>query len=136
MELQVGVKVLLRNKEGKYLLLRRSPVKYGEVRGSWDIAGGRINPGTPLLENLKREVKEETNLDLNEIPKLIAAQDILLAPGRHVVRLTYKGTIEGEPTLDTEENTEYKWLSLIEVKNLENTDIYLKELLDKGLMDD
>ncbi len=64
MELQVGVKVLLRNKENKYLLLRRSPEKYPNAPLDWDIVGGRINPGLTLLDNLKREVKKETGLDL------------------------------------------------------------------------
>jgi len=64
MELQVGVKVLLRNREGKYLLWRRSLIKYPNIGHKWDIVGGRINPGIALLDNLKREVKEETNLDL------------------------------------------------------------------------
>jgi len=35
--LQVGVKALLKNKQGKYLLLKRSSVKYPEVEGHWDI---------------------------------------------------------------------------------------------------
>ncbi|HEA84446.1 MAG TPA: NUDIX hydrolase, partial [Candidatus Wildermuthbacteria bacterium] len=62
MELQVGVKILLQNKDGKYLLVRRSPEKYPEIeaKNSWGIVGGRIIPGSPLFENLKREVKEET----------------------------------------------------------------------------
>lgn len=53
MELQVGVKVLLKNPEGKYLLVKRSNKKYPEVGATWDIVGGRIDPGLPLLENLK-----------------------------------------------------------------------------------
>ncbi len=60
MNLQVGVKALLKNSAGKYLLLRRNPEKYPEVGATWDIVGGRIDPGTPLFENLKREVYEET----------------------------------------------------------------------------
>src|SRR3989344_8931904 len=90
-DLQVGVKILLKNKDGKYLLLRRSLKKYPEIQGRWDIVGGRINPGSTLLENLKREVKEETGLTLTGTPRLLAAQDILRNNGRHVVRLTYLG---------------------------------------------
>ena len=97
MELQVGVKALLQNKEGKYLLIRRSSDKYPEVGPKWDIVGGRINSGETLMENLKREIKEETNLDMKKEPKLVAAQDILRVPGMHVVRLTFVGEIEGEP---------------------------------------
>ncbi len=137
MELQVGVKALLRNREGRFLLLRRLPAKYPEAPNRWDIVGGRINPGQTLLENLKREIKEETSLDLVEEPRLIAAQDITNVPGRegrHVVRLTYTGNIDGNPILDTEENIEYKWLTLDEIRKIENLDIYFRELLDSGLI--
>jgi ADP-ribose pyrophosphatase YjhB (NUDIX family) len=135
--LQVGVKALLKNKDGKYLLIRRSPAKYPEAPNRWDIVGGRINPGESLLENLKREIKEETNLDLMEEPRLVAAQDIINVRGhekRHVVRLTYVGNIEGEPVLDTEENVEYKWLTLEEIAEIEDLDVYFRELLDKNMI--
>ena len=136
MILQVGVKVLLKNKQGKYLLARRNPEKYPEAGGArWDIVGGRIEPGTSLLENLKREVKEETGLNLINKPKLIGAQDILRVPGRHIVRLSYIGNIKGEPSI-SEEHTESNWFSLDEVKSLpkDKIDIYLKELIDKELI--
>ncbi len=133
MELQVGVKALLKNKEGKYLLLRRSSEKYPEVGEKWDIVGGRINPGESLLQNLKREVKEETNLDLVAEPKLAAAQDILRVPGKHVVRLTYVGEIDGEPKLDGD-HTEFGWFTMAEMKKLEKLDSYFKELLNKDLV--
>ncbi|MEK7173317.1 MAG: NUDIX hydrolase [Patescibacteria group bacterium] len=130
MELQVGVKILLRNKDGKYLLIKRSPIKYPNASGSWDIAGGRIEPGSTLFDNLKREVKEETNLDLIEQPKLIGAQDILRVPGKHIVRLTYIGTAEGQVKLDEKENIEFKWLAIDEIKKISDLCVYLKELLD------
>lgn len=129
MELQVGVKILLRNKDGKYLVLRRSKIKYKEVGAEWDIAGGRIEAGNTLLDNLRREVKEETGLEIKYEPKLITAQDIL-KKDKHVVRLTYVGAAEGEVVL-SEEHTEYKWLSLEEISKLEPVDPYFKEILSK-----
>lgn len=131
--LQVGVKIPLLNKEGKYLMLRRSLEKYPEIKGRWDIVGGRIEPGTNLLENLKREVKEETNLELSEEPRLIAAQDIIRNNGRHVVRLTYVGKANGDIILDESENDMYQWYAEEELKNLDDVDIYFKELLDNKL---
>lgn len=132
--LQVGVKILLQNKEGQYLLLRRSLEKYPEVKGRWDIVGGRIDPGKSLLDNLKREIKEETGLLLKGAPTLIAAQDILRNPEKHVVRLTYLGKGDGKIALDTSENDMYKWYSWGELESLEDVDIYFKELLnDKSL---
>lgn len=133
MELQVGVKALLRNKEGKYLLVKRSPEKYPEAANRWDIVGGRINPGQTLVENLKREIKEETNLDLKKEPNLVAAQDILRIAGKHIVRLTFVGEIDGMPELD-EDHTEFRWLTEEEVMNIDHLDIYVKELIDKRII--
>ncbi len=134
MELQVGVKIFLKNKDGKYLLLERSEAKYPDANGRWDIVGGRINPGTPLLENLKREVREETGLEITGEPRLVYAQDIIRTGKRHVVRLSYAGDADGEPNLDTEENTAYQWLSLQEIKNHKNLDVFVKEIVDKNLI--
>ena len=133
MRLQVGVKILIQNKRGKYLLLHRNTEKYKGVKGEWDIVGGRIKLGTPLLENLQREVQEETGLTLVGKPQLIAAQDILLEE-KHVVRLTYVGsTAEGEVVLNIEENDEYQWYTKEEMEQEENLDVYLKELLQKNI---
>lgn len=78
MELQVGVKIILQNNEEKFLLLQRNLEKYPGIKqnDSLDIVGGRIQAGISLLENLKRDVFEETKLNLVGEPKLIAAQDI------------------------------------------------------------
>lgn len=128
-ELQVGVKTLLKNPDGEYLVLRRNKEKYPNMTGQWDIPGGRIEPGTTLMENLRREVWEETNLKLESEPRLIATQDILRMQGKHVVRLTYLSEASGEPSLD-EEHNEYKWLPLEKLKSLRGLDRYLKELFD------
>ena len=123
MNLQVGVKILLKDDSGKYLLLRRSKEKYPELHGQWDIAGGRIEAGTLLIENLKREIAEETGLDLVGEPELIFAQDIL-GTDNHVVRLTYTGVASGRIRL-SDEHDEYRWFSLDEIKKLDDLDSYV-----------
>jgi len=134
MKLQVGVKIFLRNKEGKYLLVKRNPEKYKTVKGDWDIVGGRIEPGETLIKNLEREVDEETKLEISSAPQLIYAQDIIPNEEKHVVRLSYLGQTEGEPILDTDENISYEWLTLDEIKNKDGLDIYVKEIIEKGLI--
>jgi len=129
MDLQVGVKALLKNREGKYLLLRRNAKRYPEIGSVWDIVGGRINPGKSLLENLKREIFEETQLALEVEPRLIAAQDILRAD-KHVVRLTFVGEIEGTPILHEEHDT-FGWFTIEEMKTMDQLDKFLKEVLVK-----
>ena len=135
--LQVGVKALLKNQEGKYLLLHRSLEKYPEVtQNRWDIVGGRIDPGTDLLNNLKREIKEETGQDLQGQPKLIGAQDILRVPGKHIVRITYLGEIDGEIKIDPEEHDDYRWFTLEEIKQRDDIDKYFMELLNNNSFND
>jgi len=128
MELQVGVKVLLRNPEGKYLLIRRaSQEKNGP--GKWDISGGRMNAGSTMMENLEREVMEETGLTMSSNPVVLGIQDMLW-PDRHVVRITHTGTVEGEPRL-SEEHSEYRWATLEEILtfNEREFDAYLRKLI-------
>ncbi len=136
--LQVGVKVLLKNPEGKFLLLRRNPKKYPEIGPKWDIVGGRIDIGSTLLDNLKREVMEEVGLEITSEPRLVGGQDILHIerfPGRHVVRLTYTADTAGIPKID-EESLEYCWLTRSEIEELpiDELDQYFKEILDKKLL--
>ncbi|MBI2463175.1 MAG: NUDIX hydrolase [Candidatus Spechtbacteria bacterium] len=128
MELQVGVKILLRNPLGHYLLVKRSADLYPEVGAKWDIVGGRIVPGFTLKENLQREIKEEIGLDYEGEPRLLGAQDILRIQDKHVVRLTYVGEIKGEPVVDGKENTEARWFTREEIQHLEPLDIYFQEL--------
>lgn len=126
-KLQVGVKIVLKDNEGKYLVLCRSAEKYPEVGAQWDIVGGRINTGLSLMENLSREVKEETGLDLAREPKLITAQDIIKTD-KHVVRLTYVGAASGVVTL-SDEHSEYRWLSMDELLTIEPLDPYFKKII-------
>jgi len=134
MELQVGVKVFLENNQGEFLLLHRNLKKYPAVQGTWDIVGGRINVETPLIENLSREVFEETGLTLTSQPTLIYAQDIFVEDKKHVVRLTYRASTEGVIVLDTSENDSCTWLTIDAMKEKDDLDIYIKDILDQNLL--
>ncbi len=127
--LQVGVKVILLDKNGKILLLKRNADVYKKTAGSWDIPGGRINPSSPLEANLEREVREETTLKLDKDDlRLLAAQDIILED-KHVVRLTYIGRATGEIELRDGENTEFQWVGPSEALDIVELDKYLRGVL-------
>lgn len=132
--LQVGVKVFLKNENKKYLLLKRFQERYPNVKNPWDIPGGRIIPGTKLIENIKREVREETGLEIFGEIKLVGAQDIIRLPEKHIVRLTFTSSTKGTPVLDGE-STEFKWLNQKEILDLEGLDEFTKELILQGVLD-
>jgi len=135
MDLQVGVKVLLKNSEGKFLLIRRASAE-ANGPGKWDIPGGRMNAGSTMKENLAREVHEETGLSMTSEPIVLGIQD-LLWPNRHVVRITHSAAADGTPTL-SEEHSEYRWVSLQDILSLneEEFDTHLRTLLEskRGLL--
>lgn len=129
----VGVKAFVQDSRSRFLLVRRSTLKYPEVPPGWDIPGGRIHPGTPLLDNLKREIQEETKLTIHDQIRLIKAQDII-RPDKHIVRLTFVAHADGRPVLD-EENDGYCWLTLPEIKQLPDLDEFARSVVDDGLLD-
>jgi|SRR3989344_426482 len=138
MEIQVGVKIFLSDRNGKFLLLKRNHLKYPDVKDFWDIPGGRIIPGTPLLDNLKRELLEETGLEFHGKPKLIFAQDIIIPNKKHVVRLTFKGNVgeRKELKLDYEEHSDWGWFSIKEIVKIPEADRFVKEITSLNVLED
>jgi|SRR4029079_6591835 8-oxo-dGTP diphosphatase len=57
----LSVKALVRNEQGRYLVLKRSAASKNHA-GLWDLPGGKIDPGEAFDEALAREVREETGL--------------------------------------------------------------------------
>lgn len=128
MKLQVGVKVLIKQYD-KYLFLRRSAT-FQQGAQKWDIPGGKIEPEEALQYALTREVVEETGLKLEQIDKLLAAQDIFVSNADvHVVRLTYMGAATGEMTI-SDEHDDHVWMTISEALSEPYVDRYLREVLE------
>lgn len=59
----LGIKALVRNQQGRVLLLQVNPAKLsGDRKSYWDLPGGRIQKGHTVLDTLRREVEEETGV--------------------------------------------------------------------------
>ena len=137
MDLQVGVKALIKNSNGEYLFIRRSTTLATDTsEPSWDIPGGRIESDEYLLEALRREVQEEIGHDVQSAPMLIKAQDIFVtAKDLHVVRLTYMLTEDIEDIILSDEHEEYVWVHESQLETV-NAEPYLAEALLQLKLDD
>jgi len=64
--LEVAMKAVIVNQDGKILILREAAT-YGEgtQRGRYHMPGGRLQPGENFEEALRREVREETGLEVD-----------------------------------------------------------------------
>jgi mutator protein MutT len=56
-----GVDAIVRDEQGRILITRRSD------DGDWDLPGGAIEPGETPSEGVRREVREETGLDVRVV---------------------------------------------------------------------
>ena len=121
-------------KDGKYLLIKRSKIKRGlpNVYPSyWDIPGGSVEENELPREAALREAIEEVNQKLR-INKIIH-EDSQFDASKDTVftRLVYAGEIleERDFILDPEEHTDFKWISSL--KGIESNLVvpYLLEIL-------
>jgi 8-oxo-dGTP diphosphatase len=67
----LSAKALIHNEEGKLLLLQKNMRESHTIKGPlWDLPGGRIHKNETLEDALKREIDEETGLQIVQIISL------------------------------------------------------------------
>lgn len=114
-EMYPALKAII-EKEGKILILKRA-LSEDCFKGMWDIPGGGIKFGESPEEALKREVREETNLEV-EIIKPVRIWSFFKNNGNtQVIGITmlcrYKS---GEVKLG-KEHIDFKWIRSEEIEN-------------------
>lgn len=112
-------------KDGKYLITRRS-LKKEPFAGQWTVPGGKVEIHDYLskprdttihwynvLENvLRREVKEETGIDLSSV-KIICVNNDKNEHAHFVTIGLFSDSFEGEPrVMEPDEITEWNWFDL------------------------
>lgn len=102
---------------GKVLLGKRhlDPAKADSAlhgAGHWTMPGGKLDFGETFENGAKREVKEETGIELLEVKPFCLNND--RAEGAHFITLGMQAVRwEGEPrVLEPDEITEWRWFEL------------------------
>ena len=126
-------------KEGKYLLIKRSKIKQGlpNVYPSyWDIPGGSVEENELPREAALREAMEEVNQKIR-IDKIIHEDSQFDASKDTVFTcLIYAGMImeQRDIILDPEEHTDFVWISSLEDMDRELIAPYLIDIFaDKSV---
>ena len=116
--------------DGALLLVRRGKAP---ALGRWSLPGGRVEWAEALSEALRREVAEETGLEVvpGELAGLV--ERIHLNEGFHYVILDYHVTITGGTLRPGSDVTDARWVLPSEVALLEVSDGLLEALRDFGL---
>ena len=110
-DLHEVTKVVILNDDGKVLVLKRNTDSHW-MPDHWDLPGGHMKEGETEEEGAKRETKEETNLDINDLEKIKVDG-----------RLTFFKTKNpaGKFKLDVLENSDWEWVSIEELEGREHT---------------
>ena len=104
------VGALIFDSENRVLMIRTQ--KWSNL---WGIPGGKIKLGEPSIDALRREIKEETSLDVDRV-KFVMAQDCVYSKEfyrkAHFVLLNYTCHVRGNSAVKlNEEAQEFRWLS-------------------------
>lgn len=103
------VGALIYNVQGEVLMVRTPKWSH-----RWGIPGGKIKFGEPALDALRRELKEETDLDVCDI-KFVLVQDCIHSKefyrDEHFLLLNYTCRAKGAEVKLNEEAVEFRWVS-------------------------
>lgn len=92
---------------GKVLIVQRS-IGNTIGAGTWELVGGKLEFGESLEDGLKREVFEETQLDVT-VEKLLFASSFKTHEYRQVVILDYLCYAKDNKVILSYEHDDYKW---------------------------
>jgi len=124
-QIAVGAVVL---HEGALLMVRRNQEP---AKGLWSVPGGRVESGEYLDLAVKREVSEETGLDV-EVGDLLGILEVVGDP--HYVILDFMASIASrqEPSAG-DDVSEARWVPLDEVASLECTPRFCETMRGWGV---
>jgi len=118
--------------DGKILLAKRGSEP---GRGKWSVPGGVVELGEKLERTVIREVKEETNLDVDVVRLIDAVNNIVHdSNGRlhfHFVILDYLTKLKGGTLQSSSDVLDTKWIGVEEAEDYDITET-LREFLKRN----
>jgi len=124
------VGAFIQNQKGEIALFKSS--KWDDI---WLPPGGHINYGETLEDALRREIREEVGVEIDNI-KLIRSGELIEDPHfyrkAHLIFFHFSCQFKGDRfKIDNREIINYKWFSIDEILKSEEIDSWTKESVKK-----
>ncbi|MDP2873810.1 MAG: NUDIX hydrolase [bacterium] len=117
---QVGAsqKAIIFNKEGRFLTLYRTATAPARPN-TWDFPGGDLEFGEDAMNNIFREIKEETGLEVKDL-RPFDVESHINNDGDFWITIGYTALAVSEKVTLSFEHNEFKWVTAKEFLGLES----------------
>jgi len=96
--IKIAVGAVIEDGEDRVLLVKHVPERGGFWQGKWICPGGGLEPGETIEEGIKREVREETQLEIDLMTPLPPFERIVRSEDKvslHVIYIDYRARVTG-----------------------------------------
>jgi len=104
---------VIEDDSGRVLLVKHKPERGGFWQGKWICPGGELEVGEEIGEGIKREVREETGLEVGLVRSLPAFDRIVKRGGKvelHVIYVDYVARLVGGELKPDSDVGKAKWV--------------------------
>jgi acetyl-CoA carboxylase carboxyl transferase subunit beta len=116
--------------DGKVLLIRRGKEPY---KDHWSLPGGGVEPGERIRDAVKREVLEETGLEV-DVGLVAGYREEVIGPREHYLILAFHCTVTGGEMCAGDDAVECGYFDPNELTDVPLTPALMDVFRDAGLL--
>ena len=116
----VAITAFIKNIKGdKFLIIKRhrNEIAYP---GKWSFPGGKVERGQTIIETLRREVKEEVGLEIEDYKEYLRDYTFVRPDGHNVVGFSFLVRAKSENVCLSKDFEDFKWIRPEELSNFDH----------------
>ena len=111
--IMLGVGAVIEDSNGRILLVKHIPERGGFWQGKWICPGGKLELGETIEEGIRREVKEETQLEIDLVTPLPPFDRVVKSDDEvslHIIYIDYLARVIGGKLEPGSDIGEARWV--------------------------
>lgn len=121
-------------RDDRVLLIKRAP-EQRVAPGAWQCPVGKQEPGEPIEETVRRELREETGLEVIEAVPIGTATSEFVTDGEPTTwhQHSFLVTASDDDVVLSREHSEYRWLALDELDGFGELSERVRSAIERAL---